>query len=30
LNRRNVRLDLPAVEAGAVVGDGELEIAHAK
>src|SRR5260370_13540100 len=29
LNRRLVRLNLPAVEIGAVVSDGELEIAHA-
>src|SRR6267143_28768 len=28
LNRRLVRLNLPAVEIGAVVRDGELEIAH--
>src|SRR6266478_5228425 len=30
LNRRLVRLNLPTVKIGAVVGDGELEIAHGK
>jgi hypothetical protein len=29
LNRRHARLELPAVEAGAVVGDGEFDVAHA-
>src|SRR5882672_11347467 len=30
LNRRLVRLNLPAVEIGAVIRDGEFEIAHGK
>src|SRR5208282_480190 len=29
LNRRHPRLELPAVETGAVVSDGELDVAHA-
>ena len=28
LNRRNARLELPAVEVRAVVGDGEFDVLH--
>ena len=28
LDRRNARLELPAVEIGAIVGDGEFDILH--